>query len=87
MTRFPDGPDDPGLETIKTAPVKVGNNHEVDYFNEMVYLADDTDREEIPQRLQRKYLPAAELPHYLGLFMELDLKNTRNSSDGRWPSC
>jgi hypothetical protein len=82
MTRFPDGPDNPGLETIKTAPVKVGNNHEVDYFNEMVYLSDDTDPRKFRNDFKKKYLPTAELPHYLGLFMELDLKNSRNSSDG-----
>jgi hypothetical protein len=81
MTRFPDGSK---FETTKDEPVKEDDNFEVDYFNRMVYLLPKDDELAKAQRLNfKKQLPGAELPHYLGVFMELDLQNGKNRADGK----
>ena len=82
MTRFPDGPENPKLETTKDIPVKEkdGNNYEVDYFNRLVYLLpqDDMSAREYRMRFTKALGKSAELPHYLCVFMELDLKSGKD---------
>ena len=77
MTRFPDT-----LETTKVSPVKEkdGNNYEVDYFNRLVYLLpkDDKSALEFRQKFKKLLGRSAELPHYLGVVMDLDLKSGKN---------
>ena len=82
MTRFPDGPDNPKLETTKDNPVKEkdGNNYEVDYFNRLVYLLPQDDKSARDYRVKFKNALGrnAELPHFLCVFMELDLKTGKD---------
>ena len=75
MTRFPDDPGkNPDLKTIKDDPHKVGEYYEVDYFNEMVYI----DKDDGPKKVRSYFkncFPLEALPHFLCVFMKLDLKN------------
>ena len=83
MTRFPDK-DNPKLEATTEEPVKVGDNYEVNYFNRMVYLLPEDDKSAKEHRVTfKKFLPDTGLPHFLCLVMELDLKNSERTSDGK----
>ena len=76
MTKFPDDSlKNKSLKPSNDPPKEVeeGSPPEVDYFNEMVYVKDDTKLSEFRQTL-KKAVPDLELQHHLCAVMDMDFR-------------